>query len=65
MGGVKTCILLLILTLVVITPITTANIGEFDEVWQKRAEEAQKEALKAYEPNPEIVTQEFNNEVNT
>ncbi|XP_021285533.1 probable pectate lyase P59 [Herrania umbratica] len=61
MKVVKT-ILLLGLVLVAVSPIVKANIGEFDEVWQKRAEEAKKAALRAYEPNPEKVTDHLNKE---
>ncbi|XVF11976.1 hypothetical protein REPUB_Repub08aG0075100 [Reevesia pubescens] len=42
--------------------IVKANIGEFDEVWQQRAEEAKKGALMAYEPNPDNVTSTLNRE---
>jgi pectate lyase len=37
-----------------------AHIGEFDEVWQQRAKEAEKAALEAYHPDPENVTRQFN-----
>lgn len=40
-----------------------ADIGDFDETWQKRAEEAQKAALDAYDPDPEDSTDVFNQEV--
>lgn len=58
-----TCRLLVLLTLLVIIPVTTANIGDFDEVWQKRAEEAKKAALEAYNPHPEKVTDSLNKNV--
>lgn len=40
-----------------------ANIADFDEVWQKRAEEAKKASFKAYKSHPEEVTSNFNNQV--
>lgn len=40
-----------------------AHIADFDELWQKRAEEARKNALEAYQPDPENVTDHFNVEV--
>lgn len=36
------------------------NIGDFDEVWKQRAEEAKKSAQNAYKPDPHNVTQELN-----
>ncbi|XWS48064.1 hypothetical protein CRYUN_Cryun13aG0040300 [Craigia yunnanensis] len=53
-------ILVLGVVLVAISPIVKANIGEFDEVWQNRAEEAKKGAQRAYEPNPANVTNDLN-----
>lgn len=43
--------------------VVQANIGEFDEYWQKRAVKAQKDALDAYDPYPEAVTNSFNAKV--
>lgn len=40
-----------------------AHIGEFDEVWRKRAEKAKKAARHAYHPNPKIVADHLNNQV--
>ena len=48
---------------VLIVPAFRAHIAEFDEVWQKRAEEARKSALETYHPNPEEVTDHFNDHV--
>ncbi|XVF50173.1 hypothetical protein PTKIN_Ptkin04bG0074400 [Pterospermum kingtungense] len=48
------------LVFVAISPLVEANIGEFDEVWQKRAAEAKKGAQIAYEPNPLNVTNDLN-----
>ncbi|KAF8390257.1 hypothetical protein HHK36_024782 [Tetracentron sinense] len=45
-------------------PTLRAHIGDFDEVWQQRAEEAKKAAIDAYHPNPEEVTDHFNTHVN-
>ncbi|KAG6420929.1 hypothetical protein SASPL_117474 [Salvia splendens] len=48
----------LILFIVVgwILPILNANIGEWDEVWRRRADEAWNRTLEAYHPNPRIVS---------
>lgn len=51
---------------VAVTALTThtqANIGEYDEVWKERAAAAQKAARNAYNPNPENVTNHFNENV--
>ncbi|TYG76500.1 hypothetical protein ES288_D03G119300v1 [Gossypium darwinii] len=54
--------IVLFLGLIVYSPIVKGNIGHFDEVWQERAENAKKGAFKAYNPNPENVTSDFNRE---
>lgn len=48
--GIK---LLMIFGFVMIFPTLKANIADFDEVWQKRAIEAKKASLEAYQPHPE------------
>ena len=55
--------LVILIPFLVIVPAVTANIGDFDEVWQTRAEEARKAALQAYNPHPEKVTDNFNKKV--
>lgn len=40
-----------------------ANIAEFDDYWKSRADEAQKNALEAFNPHPEEVTQQLNDDV--
>lgn len=40
-----------------------SNVGQFDAVWQERALKAEKTALKAYQPNPEKVAEDFNESV--
>lgn len=55
--------LLMISAFVMIFPTLNANIANFDEVWQKRAEEAKKAAYEAYQPHPEEVTNNFNQQV--
>ncbi|XP_031092870.1 pectate lyase-like [Ipomoea triloba] len=56
--------MLLLLLVVAFTALTAkANIGHYDEVWQQRAAEAQKAAHYAYHPNPENVTNHFNENV--
>lgn len=52
-----------LIALLVIIPGVTAHIGDFDEVWQKRAEEAKEAAYRAYQPNPEKVTNTLNKNV--
>lgn len=55
--------LLLLFAFVVLIPTLKANIAEYDEVWQKRAEDAKEAAREAYQPNPEEVTHDFNKQV--
>ncbi|CDP14850.1 unnamed protein product [Coffea canephora] len=55
--------LILAFALIALVYTIEAHIAEFDEVWQKRAEEAKKAARQAYHPNPENVTSHFNEEV--
>jgi len=55
--------LVFLIGFVVLIPSLQADIGDFDESWQQRAEEAHKAALEAYDPNPEEVTDSFNEEV--
>jgi pectate lyase len=62
MGAVKFK-LLFVVTFFVIVPTLRAHIADFDEVWQKRAEEAKKAAMDAYNPNPEKVAENFNKRV--
>ncbi|KAL3731733.1 hypothetical protein ACJRO7_028591 [Eucalyptus globulus] len=57
------CFFLFFSSFAVLVPSLQANIEEFDEYWAKRAEEAQKDALKAYDPHPETVTSLFNAKV--
>ncbi|OVA13300.1 Pectate lyase/Amb allergen [Macleaya cordata] len=47
----------------IIIPTLQANIGHFDEVWKKRADEAMKANLEAYHPNPLEVTDHLNHHV--
>ncbi|OAY69304.1 Pectate lyase [Ananas comosus] len=43
--------------------LSNANIADFDEHWRKKAEEARAQALAAYKPDPESVTNSFNQAV--
>ncbi|PIA62529.1 hypothetical protein AQUCO_00200501v1 [Aquilegia coerulea] len=43
--------------------LALAHIGEFDEYWQKREAEARRVALESYHPEPEEVTNHFNQHV--
>ncbi|KAI8019887.1 putative pectate lyase P59 [Camellia lanceoleosa] len=40
-----------------------ANIGQFDKVWQRQAEEVKEATLNSYESDPSIVTDSLNKEV--
>lgn len=42
---------------------TSAHIADYDEYWQKKAALARSHANNAYNPNPESVTQHFNEAV--
>lgn len=63
MEGIKLIGFVLALSLAALVPSFEAHIGEFDEYWKKRAEEAQKDALEAYHPDPQNVTAHFNSRV--
>ena len=63
MKDAKPKLLVLSLFLAAIFPTLRAKIADFDEVWQKRAEDAKKASLEAYNPHPERVTQNFNKQV--
>ncbi|OWM75976.1 probable pectate lyase P59 [Punica granatum] len=54
---------LLFVTFAVIVPGFSAHIAEFDEYWQKRAEQAENATLEAYHPNPSEVTNHLNQHV--
>lgn len=49
---------------VVSVPAVRAHIAEFDEYWQRRAEEAKAIAQAAYVPNPHEVINDVNLIVN-
>lgn len=38
-----------------------AHIADFDSYWKKRAEEANHEAKRSYNPDPVSLTRQFNN----
>lgn len=40
-----------------------AHIAEFDEYWKHKADQAQKNSLDAYDPHPELVTEQLNDDV--
>ncbi|KAH7515884.1 pectate lyase [Ziziphus jujuba] len=40
-----------------------AHIAEFDEYWKQKAEQAKKIAHDAYDPHPELVTEQLNEDV--
>ncbi|KAK8694944.1 hypothetical protein V6N13_072487 [Hibiscus sabdariffa] len=53
-------VLFLGLIVIATSPKVKANIADFDEVWQKRAQKATETAQKAYEPNPHHVANDLN-----
>lgn len=63
MAAANAGMLFILFGLASISPILKANIHDFDEVWQKRAENARRHALEAYHPNPEEVVSSFNKHV--
>ncbi|OMO79210.1 Pectate lyase/Amb allergen [Corchorus capsularis] len=48
---------------VTLIPTLLAGIGNFDDYWKKREQEAWKKTLAAYNPNPENVTSSTNHNV--
>ncbi|KAJ6926857.1 pectate lyase-like [Populus alba x Populus x berolinensis] len=62
--AVGKAMLIFVFTLATLIPSLLADIGIFDDVWRKRAEEAKKMTLEAYVPDPEEATDAFNVEVN-
>ncbi|KAL6566479.1 hypothetical protein OROGR_002094 [Orobanche gracilis] len=52
--------LCILLQLAATLPKSSAKIATFDEYLQKKANESYAEALKAYNPHPEDITDEFN-----
>ncbi|MCD9559193.1 putative pectate lyase P59 [Datura stramonium] len=61
MGGSKMICLSLLLfsTFLAIIPSLNAHIGDFDEVWRRRAQEADEWAQQTYKPDPVNVTLAF------
>ncbi|GMY26063.1 putative pectate lyase p59 [Fagus crenata] len=57
-------LLLFFVSFAVIIPTLHAHIAEFDDYWKLRAEQARKDALEAYNPQPEEITSNFNYHVN-
>ncbi|XP_060204685.1 probable pectate lyase P59 isoform X2 [Lycium barbarum] len=55
--------LFLFFLVVVLVVSIEAHIGEYDEIWRKRAQQAKKAARHAYHPNPKIVANHLNNQV--
>lgn len=60
MEATKLSLLIFFVSFAALVPTLRANIGEFDEVLQKKAEQARLAALEAYTPNPEEVTEHLN-----
>ncbi|XP_050220605.1 pectate lyase-like [Mercurialis annua] len=53
-------VLIFVIAFASIIPSLKGNIAEYDEVWQKRAENSKKAMMDAYVPNPLEVTEELN-----
>ncbi|XP_058193375.1 probable pectate lyase P59 [Rhododendron vialii] len=55
--------LVFLVSLVVMIPALHAHIGEYDEYWQNKANEAKKAAAETFNPNPEDVINNLNKDV--
>lgn len=60
MKGMKMNLLILFFSFAWIFPSLNAHIGEWDEVWLRRAEESWNRTLETFEPNPEKVVSHLN-----
>ncbi|KAI4339563.1 hypothetical protein MLD38_024491 [Melastoma candidum] len=58
----RLCLAFVVLSAVVL-PGLGRNVTDYDEYWQRRAEEARKDALEAYHPDPEAVAAHLNSHV--
>ncbi|KAJ0983894.1 hypothetical protein J5N97_002250 [Dioscorea zingiberensis] len=61
---IRTFLLFFFFLLLACASLSKANIADFDETWQKRAEIAKEKAHAAYVEDPETVTNSFNADVN-
>lgn len=52
--------LILLFAFACISPVLHAHIGEWDEVWLKRAQESRNRTLETYEPIPEHIVRHLN-----
>lgn len=57
-------LLVLFVGVACISTVVNAHIGEWDEVWRRRAAESWNRTLAAYEPNPEHIVDHLNGHVN-
>ncbi|XP_031106441.1 pectate lyase-like [Ipomoea triloba] len=62
-GGIMRRRMFLVVFYVVLVVTVEANIGQYDEVWKKRAHDAKKAAHGAYNPNPHHVIHHINDHV--
>ena len=62
-GNKSFSLILYFLCLGVIIPSLEAHIAEYDDYWRERELQAKENLEKAYNPNPEEVTQHFNDHV--
>ncbi|PIN01764.1 Pectate lyase [Handroanthus impetiginosus] len=60
MRATRNSLTVLLFAFTSILPIIRANIGEFDEVWLRRAAEAWNRTLESYEPEPERIVSHLN-----
>uniref|UniRef100_A0A7N0VF12 Pectate lyase n=2 Tax=Kalanchoe fedtschenkoi TaxID=63787 RepID=A0A7N0VF12_KALFE len=56
-------VLVLCFVFAVLVPRLEADIAVFDDVWKQRAEQAHNASKEAYDPNPDVVTDNFNSHV--
>ena len=56
-------LLLFVVMFMVVVPTIRAHIAEYDEYWKAREKEAKTVAIDAFDPSPEDVNDDFNNNV--
>ncbi|KAG0484645.1 hypothetical protein HPP92_008535 [Vanilla planifolia] len=56
----RSCCILFCLSAFFLAASVHAHIAEFDEHWQRRAEEARAKAHESYNPDPQSAANEFN-----
>lgn len=56
--------LIIVVSFAIIIPCLGADMVQYDDVWKRRAQEAKKNMMITYIPNPLEVTQEFDSQFN-